>query len=70
MNSRTSHYYELVVWIKPDGGETVAFMMASIRIRHKWRDSDIAALGALAQALAAQLNVPLGPHGDSPVIFK
>jgi len=71
MTTRASYWHELIVWVEPEGGQIVPFLMATTQPRREWRKSDEEALECLAQALAAHLGVPLRPYcTDSPPPFE
>lgn len=71
-SSRTSSWYQFVVWIEADTGETVPFLFASTRPRSfiSLSDPDIESLKQLAKALAAHLDVPSGPLNKSTLLFE
>ena len=72
MGTTTSHWHELIVWIEPDGGEPVPYLLLSTEERGagRWPRSEVEALEHLAEAMASELAVPVRESRDAPAAFE
>ncbi|MBU0484306.1 MAG: DUF3592 domain-containing protein [Proteobacteria bacterium] len=70
--NRSSSWYQFIVWIESDTGETVPFLFASTRARSfiNLSHKDVEGLQQLANSLAVVLEVPCGPLNKSITLFE